>query len=239
MAALCGLDVVGGKETGLAGLFVGALHPALSDDLAVQNEVSLEKGELVIVSGIIAEEGPEAVLNLLGSGRGSSHRGGSGGSLGHGGSRGGNGVKGGGRIIASGIGGGIVVALVIANVGGERGVLLVERHLGGVSHSGELVLGLLILSMVLDLALKFGVFLQTEHLWGVRHSGGGELGIVGNAIRLLLKSLVVLHVQGHLAHLASEAGLVPDLVKAGELVDWVDDLLAGGARRVHGEIFPN
>ena len=104
-----------------------------------------------------------------------------------------------------------MVALVIANVGGERGVLLVERHLGGVSHSGELVLGLLILSMVLDLALKFGVFLQTEHLWGVRHSGGGELGIVGNAIRLLLKSLVVLHVQGHLAHLASEAGLVPDL----------------------------
>ena len=30
-----------------------------------------------------------------------------------------------------------------------------------------------------------------------------------------------------------------NLVKAGELVDWVDDLLAGGARRVHGEIFPN
>jgi hypothetical protein len=59
--------------------------------------------------------------------------------------------------------------------------------------------------------LNFRVFRQPPHLWGVRDCGGLGLGDVGPAVGQLVEAFVVLHVQGHVAHLTLEARLVPDL----------------------------
>jgi hypothetical protein len=51
---------------------------------------------------------------------------------------------------------------------------------------------------------------------------------VGPAVGQLVEAFVVLHVQGHVAHLTLEARLVPDLFETFDFLDWINALFALG-----------
>ena len=88
--------------------------------------------------------------------------------------------------------------------------------------------------MVLYVGLDLGVLCQPLVLRGVGHHRGLGLGHVSPAVRKLIKALVVLHAQRHVAHLTFEACFVPDLLQTLELLHGVDRLLALGTPLGHG-----
>ena len=66
--------------------------------------------------------------------------------------------------------------------------------------------------MVLDVGLDLAVLGQPLVLRRVHHHGRLGLGHVSPAVGKLIEALVVLHAQRHVALLALEACLVPDLL---------------------------
>ena len=113
--------------------------------------------------------------------------------------------------------------------------LLKSLSLRVIRYLGELPFGRLEVGVILDVGLDLGVGRQPHVLGGVRHHGGLGLGHVGPAVGKLVEALVVLHVEDHVAHLAPEAVLVPDLLEALELLDRIHRLPALGAKLGHPE----
>ena len=111
--------------------------------------------------------------------------------------------------------------------------LLESLSLWVVCYLGELPLGRLEVGVVLDVGLDLGVRRQSHVLRSVSNHRGLGLGHVGTAVGQLVEALVVLHVEDHVAHLAPEAVLVPDLLKAFKLLHRVNRLPALGAKLRH------
>ncbi len=89
------------------------------------------------------------------------------------------------------------------------------------------------LGVILNLRLILRVLGQPLHLGRVRDDRGLGLGHVSAAVGQLVKALVVPHGEGHVALLTLEAGLVPHLLEAFELLGGVDGLVALGALLIH------
>ena len=113
--------------------------------------------------------------------------------------------------------------------------LLKSLSLRVICDLGEFPLGRLEVGVVLDVGLDLGVGRQPHVLRSISNNRGLGLGHVGTAVGQLVKALVVLHVEDHVANLAPEAVLVPDLLKALELLHRVNSLPALGAKLGHLE----
>ena len=59
---------------------------------------------------------------------------------------------------------------------------------------------------------------------------------MSTTVRKFVEAFVVLHAEGHVAHLALEARLVPYFLKALQLLHRVDSLLALGALLAHPDL---
>ena len=111
--------------------------------------------------------------------------------------------------------------------------LLESLSLRVIRYLGELPLGRLEVCVILDVGLDLGVRRQPHVLGSVSHHRGLSLGHVGPAVGQLVEALVVLHVEDHVADLAAEAVLVPDLLEALELLDGIHRLPTLGALLGH------
>ena len=111
--------------------------------------------------------------------------------------------------------------------------LLESLSLRVVCYLGELPLGRLEVGVVLDVGLDFGVRRQPHVLRSVSNHRGLSLWHVGTTVGQLVEALVVLHVEDHVAHLAPKTVLVPDLLKAFELLHRVNRLPTLGAKLGH------
>lgn len=103
-------------------------------------------------------------------------------------------------------------------VGLQSKSLWIVRHLRELSPCG------LKLRVVLHVGLDLGVLGQPLVLRRVRHHRGLGLGHVGAAVGQLVESLVVLHIELHVADLTPETVLVPHLLQALELLHRIDYL---------------
>ena len=114
--------------------------------------------------------------------------------------------------------------------------LLESLSLRVIRYLGELPFGRLKVGVILDVGLDLGVGRQPHVLRGVRHYCGLGLGHVSPAVGQLVEALVVLHVEDHVANLAPETVLVPNLFEALELLDRIHRLPALGAKLGHPEL---
>jgi len=123
--------------------------------------------------------------------------------------------------------------VVVGDVADDLRVGLESLSLRVVCYLGELPLGRLEVGVVLDVGLDFGVRRQPHVLRSVSNHRGLSLWHVGTTVGQLVEALVVLHVEDHVAHLAPKTVLVPDLLKAFELLHRVNRLPALGAKLGH------
>lgn len=119
--------------------------------------------------------------------------------------------------------------VVVGDIADNLRVRLQSHRLRIVRHLSEFPFAGLEVCVILDIRLNLRVLGQSLVLGSVRHHGGLRLGDVCRAVRQLVKPFVVLHGELHVAHLAPEAVLVPDLLQTLQLLHGVDCLPALGA----------